>query len=66
MSHVLGRVHYPDGVFLDSRRAERNCRSFRQTEVFLSGSPMVSPITTALYGSEPFDPRFLACSEASA
>ncbi|KAM2679765.1 hypothetical protein EV2_011637 [Malus domestica] len=66
MSHGLGRVHYPDGVILDSRRTERNCRSFGQTEVFLSESPMVSPITAALYRSEPFDLRLLACFEASA
>lgn len=35
-------------------------------EVSLSGSPMVSPITAALCGSDPFGPRVLACSEAPA
>lgn len=35
-------------------------------EVSLSGSPMVSPITAALCGSEPLGPRVLACSEAPA
>lgn len=35
-------------------------------DVSLSGSPMVSPITAALCGSDPFGPRDLACSEAPA
>ena len=35
-------------------------------EVSLRGSPMVSPITAALCGSEPFGPRVLACSDAPA
>jgi hypothetical protein len=35
-------------------------------DVSLSGSPMVSPITAALCGSDPFGPRVLACSEAPA
>lgn len=35
-------------------------------DVSFNGSPMVSPITAALCGSEPFGPRLLACSEAPA
>jgi hypothetical protein len=35
-------------------------------DVSLSGSPMVSPITAALCGSDPFGPRDFACSEAPA
>jgi hypothetical protein len=35
-------------------------------DVSLSGSPMVSPITAALCGSDPFGPRLLACSETPA
>lgn len=35
-------------------------------EVSLSGSPMVSPMTAALCGSDPLGPRVLACSEAPA
>lgn len=35
-------------------------------EVSFSGSPIVSPITAALCGSDPFGPRVLACSEAPA
>lgn len=35
-------------------------------EVSFSGSPMVSPMTAALCGSDPFGPRVLACSEAPA
>lgn len=35
-------------------------------EVSLRGSPMVSPMTAALCGSDPFGPRVLACSEAPA
>lgn len=42
-------------------------RMFRDgPDVSFSGSPMVSPITAALCGSEPFGPRVLACSEAPA
>ena len=35
-------------------------------DVSLSGSPIVSPITAALCGSDPFGPRVLACSDAPA
>ena len=35
-------------------------------DVSLRGSPMVSPITAALWGSDPFGPRVLAWSEAPA
>ena len=35
-------------------------------DVSLRGSPMVSPITAALWGSDPLGPRVLACSEAPA
>ena len=35
-------------------------------EVSLRGSPIVSPITAALCGSDPFGPRAFACSEAPA
>lgn len=35
-------------------------------EVSLRGSPMVSPMTAALCGSEPFGPKVLACSDAPA
>ena len=35
-------------------------------EVSFNGSPMVSPITAALCGSDPFGPSSLACSEAPA
>ena len=35
-------------------------------EVSFRGSPMVSPITAALCGSEPFGPKVLACSDAPA
>lgn len=35
-------------------------------EVSFSGSPMVSPITAALCGSDPLGPRDLACSETPA
>ena len=35
-------------------------------DVSFNGSPMVSPITAALCGSDPLGPRDLACSEAPA
>lgn len=35
-------------------------------DVSLRGSPMVSPITAALCGSDPLGPSVLACSEAPA
>lgn len=35
-------------------------------DVSLRGSPTVSPITAALWASDPFGPRVLACSEAPA
>lgn len=35
-------------------------------DVSLRGSPIVSPITAALCGSEPFGPNNRACSEAPA
>lgn len=35
-------------------------------DVSLRGSPMVSPMTAALWGSDPFGPSVLACSEAPA
>lgn len=35
-------------------------------EVSFRGSPMVSPMTAALCGSDPLGPRVLACSEAPA
>lgn len=35
-------------------------------DVSFSGSPIVSPITAALWGSDPLGPRVLACSEAPA
>lgn len=35
-------------------------------DVSLRGSPIVSPITAALWGSDPLGPRVLACSEAPA
>lgn len=35
-------------------------------DVSFRGSPMVSPITAALWGSEPLGPSVLACSDAPA
>lgn len=35
-------------------------------DVSFSGSPMVSPITAALWASDPLGPRVRACSEAPA
>lgn len=35
-------------------------------DVSLRGSPIVSPITAALWASDPLGPRVLACSEAPA
>lgn len=35
-------------------------------EVSLSGSPIVSPITAALWASDPLGPSALACSETPA
>jgi len=35
-------------------------------DVSFNGSPMVSPITAALCGSDPLGPRDLACSETPA
>jgi hypothetical protein len=35
-------------------------------EVSFRGSPMVSPMTAALCGSEPFGPKALACSDTPA
>jgi len=35
-------------------------------EVSFNGSPIVSPITAALCGSEPFGPRLFACSDTPA
>lgn len=35
-------------------------------DVSFNGSPIVSPITAALCGSDPFGPKLLACSDAPA